>query len=368
MQNQGFRWLQPNKLNEPGDKSSISRRIEDSKDTAHASYQVYFDNEVVRNVEDGQQARSYNFNFNSRVAQHSGSTFKREKAAKFSEPFNHDDTANSLHNRSSIASKMSKFTKPVHDAGQGADDHSNQINSVQDEETSDDVSSSNSSSTDEDDEDANGGDNFIIKCKIKNETSFVDDNGTRSSRGRSKLLKSGEESASFFRNKDLKNILFLMFLYLLQGVPLGLTGSLPFIMSSRNVSYKDQGTFSFAFWPFSLKLLWAPIVDTFYLKRFGRRKSWLVPMQYLIGLFLILFSNYVHLLLEGPNAPITHFDSAQVVTSGQAQSMVTTPTPLSNAATASDIYMLTFIFFMFTFMAATQDIAVDGWGLTILSK
>jgi len=33
-----------------------------------------------------------------------------------------------------------------------------------------------------------------------------------------------------------------------------------------------------------------------------------------------------------------------------------------------DINMLTVIFFMFTFLAATQDIAVDGWGLEILSK
>ena len=33
-----------------------------------------------------------------------------------------------------------------------------------------------------------------------------------------------------------------------------------------------------------------------------------------------------------------------------------------------DISLLTAIFFLFTFLAATQDIAVDGWGLTILSK
>jgi PAT family acetyl-CoA transporter-like MFS transporter 1 len=33
-----------------------------------------------------------------------------------------------------------------------------------------------------------------------------------------------------------------------------------------------------------------------------------------------------------------------------------------------DILLLTGIFFMFTFLAATQDIAVDGWALTMLSK
>ena len=32
------------------------------------------------------------------------------------------------------------------------------------------------------------------------------------------------------------------------------------------------------------------------------------------------------------------------------------------------IYILTSIFFMFTFLAATQDIVVDGWALTMLSK
>ncbi len=56
--------------------------------------------------------------------------------------------------------------------------------------------------------------------------------------------------------KDLHNIVLLMFLYLLQGIPLGLSGSIPYILSSRKVSYADQGTFSFALWPFSLKLLW----------------------------------------------------------------------------------------------------------------
>ena len=48
-------------------------------------------------------------------------------------------------------------------------------------------------------------------------------------------------------------------------------------------SYKQQAEFSLAYWPFSVKLLWAPIVDSCFIKSFGRRKSWLVPVQYLIG-------------------------------------------------------------------------------------
>jgi hypothetical protein len=74
--------------------------------------------------------------------------------------------------------------------------------------------------------------------------------------------------------KDYGNIALLMFLYMLQGLPLGLSSSLPYILSSKKVSYADQGTFSFAFWPFSMKLLWAPLVDSIFLRSFGRRKSW----------------------------------------------------------------------------------------------
>lgn len=98
--------------------------------------------------------------------------------------------------------------------------------------------------------------------------------------------------------KDYKNIALLMFLYMLQGLPLGLTGSLPYILSSRKVSYSDQATFSFAFWPFSMKLIWAPLVDSIFFKRFGRRKSWLIPVQYAIGIFMFVFSDYVNDLLE----------------------------------------------------------------------
>ena len=91
-------------------------------------------------------------------------------------------------------------------------------------------------------------------------------------------------------NQDRGNIALLLFLYTLQGVPLGLTGSIPLILQSRNVAYKDQAMFSFAFWPFSVKLLWAPIVDALYSRKMGRRKTWLVPIQYLIGLFIIVLS------------------------------------------------------------------------------
>lgn len=137
---------------------------------------------------------------------------------------------------------------------------------------------------------------------------------------------------------DLSNILLLLFLYVLQGIPLGVAGSIPLILQSKNVSYSDQAIYSFVFWPFSLKLLWAPLVDAAYFSSFGRRKSWLVPTQYFLGLFMFFLSYEVDELLK------------------------------SNEHTSPNIIKLTAVFFMFGFLAATQDIAVDGWALTMLSK
>lgn len=136
---------------------------------------------------------------------------------------------------------------------------------------------------------------------------------------------------------DKINIAILFFLYVLQGIPLGLAGSIPMILQNRNVSYKDQALFSFVSWPFSVKLLWAPLVDSLYFHRFGRRKTWLIPTQYLIGLFMIILSSSVSSLLgDSSNSP--------------------------------NVFMLTVVFFCMNFLAATQDIAVDGWALTMLSR
>ena len=100
--------------------------------------------------------------------------------------------------------------------------------------------------------------------------------------------------------KDRGNIALLLLLYLLQGIPLGMAASIPLIIQTYGASWSQQATFSFAFWPFSLKLLWAPIVDAVYSKRFGRRKTWLIPIQYALGLVMILLSYYIKDILDDP--------------------------------------------------------------------
>jgi PAT family acetyl-CoA transporter-like MFS transporter 1 len=157
-----------------------------------------------------------------------------------------------------------------------------------------------------------------------------------------------------------KNIALLFFLYLLQGIPLGLTASIPLMLQNRHVSYKDQAEFSLVFWPFSLKLLWAPIVDSLYSSKMGRRKTWvnsklnitvsaltvscifviileqLVPVQYLLGIAMLFLSTKVDQYLDSEGSP--------------------------------NIKVLTIGFFSLNFLAATQDIAVDGWALTMLHR
>ncbi|XP_044727688.1 acetyl-coenzyme A transporter 1 [Chrysoperla carnea] len=136
---------------------------------------------------------------------------------------------------------------------------------------------------------------------------------------------------------DGKNITLLFLLYTLQGIPLGLSAAIPMILQNRGVSYKQQAEFSFVNWPFSLKLLWAPLVDSLYISKLGRRKTWLIPVQYMLGLTMFVLSAVVDSWLGSENSE-----------------------PNINA--------LTVAFFFLNFLAATQDIAVDGWALTMLQK
>lgn len=57
---------------------------------------------------------------------------------------------------------------------------------------------------------------------------------------------------------------------------MGLSGSVPMLMKERGASYSSLSLFSMVSIPFSLKLLWAPLVDSLYVKSIGRRKTWLV--------------------------------------------------------------------------------------------
>ncbi|KAH8834944.1 acetyl-coenzyme A transporter 1-domain-containing protein [Flagelloscypha sp. PMI_526] len=136
-------------------------------------------------------------------------------------------------------------------------------------------------------------------------------------------------------SRDKRNMVLLCVLYLIQGVPTGLAlGSVPFLLKEK-LTYSAIATFSLSSYPYSLKLLWSPIVDSLFFPSIGRRKSWIIPMQLIVGTVMLYISLNVDTLLENP---------------------------------ASHINQLTFLFTLLVVLAATQDIAVDGWALTLLSQ
>lgn len=152
--------------------------------------------------------------------------------------------------------------------------------------------------------------------------------------------QTNEASTGFFELpvQDRRNFLLLVLLYFLQGIPMGLAGgSVPFLLKAH-LSYGQIGVFSLASYPYSLKLLWSPIVDAVWTPRLGRRKSWILPIQMLSGFGMIWLG-------------------------ARAEKMMVD----AGANGGSGVWGFTWWWFFLVFMSATQDIAVDGWALTLLS-
>ena len=124
----------------------------------------------------------------------------------------------------------------------------------------------------------------------------------------------------------------------MQGIPLGLVfGSIPYMLKSEkgnNLSYSQFGLFSLAGYPYSLKLLWSPIVDQIYNPRIGRRKSWILPVQCFVGgLFFLLGGRIDGWIVPGQRV---------------------------------NFWRLNGYFLLLATLCATLDVAVDGWALTLL--
>ena len=138
--------------------------------------------------------------------------------------------------------------------------------------------------------------------------------------------------------QDRRSFGLLVLLYFLQGIPMGLaTGSVPFLLKDH-MSYGEIGIFSLASYPYSLKLLWSPIVDAVWSPKVGRRKSWILPIQFLSGLGMLWLGSTVEDMMSATGKP-----------------------------GGPSVWAFTAWWFFLVFMCATQDIAVDGWALTLLS-
>ncbi|KAI0030249.1 MFS general substrate transporter [Vararia minispora EC-137] len=136
-------------------------------------------------------------------------------------------------------------------------------------------------------------------------------------------------------SEDRRAMVLLCVLYLIQGVPLGLAlGSIPFLLR-EHLSYSQLAVFALSNYPYSLKLLWSPIVDSLFVPSVGRRKSWIIPMQTVVGAMMLWMS----------------FGAEDLI-----------------ASSADHVYWLTFVYTTMVLLSATQGASYRRWALTLLSQ
>ncbi|XP_052099659.1 major facilitator superfamily domain-containing protein 3-like [Mytilus californianus] len=122
----------------------------------------------------------------------------------------------------------------------------------------------------------------------------------------------------------MKSLLFLAFLYFIQGLPYGLQSRfLPIYFRTHGMSLTDISMFKLLLIPWMCKALWAPFVDTY-----GTKKLWLTWSM--VGLIFTCF--------------------------------------LGSFTSPDHIVELGVVMFLFNLITSTQDIAVDGIAIQVLTS
>src|SRR5260370_2233618 len=92
-----------------------------------------------------------------------------------------------------------------------------------------------------------------------------------------------------------RRVLIVLVLGFSSGLPLALSGSTLLVwMRESGVDLGTIGLFALVGTPYTLKFLWAPLVDAlhvpFFTRRFGRRRGWLVFSQLLLIVAILLLA------------------------------------------------------------------------------
>jgi MFS family permease len=122
----------------------------------------------------------------------------------------------------------------------------------------------------------------------------------------------------------------LFVLYFCQGLPGGfLAVVLPVVLREQGLDLTTIGLAGALSLPWGLKVLWAPLVDRFGSVRFGWRRSWIVPAQ------LGMLATTIAFIWVRPEDSLHH---------------------------------VVVLFLVLNTLAATQDVAVDGWAVELLDE
>jgi RhtX/FptX family siderophore transporter len=127
-----------------------------------------------------------------------------------------------------------------------------------------------------------------------------------------------------------KKLALLTSLYLSQGLPYGFfTQAIPVIMRQKGMSLESIGLSSLLALPWALKVFWAPFVDRHFVPHYGRRRSWIIPLQ---------LASVICLIMAGFTETSVEFTT------------------------------LMSLVFLVNVISSTQDIATDGLAVEILNE
>lgn len=129
---------------------------------------------------------------------------------------------------------------------------------------------------------------------------------------------------------NTRRLLSLLILGFSSGLPLYLTSkTLQAWMTAEQVDMKTIGLFSLVSLPYSLKFLWAPLIDRYSVPFLGRRRGWILLAQLLLGLAV---------------ATMAFFDPK------------------------ASLQVLAVVAVIVAFLSATQDIAFEAWRVDVLPE
>ena len=148
-----------------------------------------------------------------------------------------------------------------------------------------------------------------------------------------RIIDSSSEDKKQILSGDASRLAFLIFIYMVQGASFGFLMRSLSVILNKNLSKTDVGIISFWSFPYNVKFLISPLVETKYFKFLGKRRSWIVPTLIISGLAMLYLSENIHFYIDN-----------------------------------KWIYTLLFTFMIIFLCNAIQDISVDGWSVTMVKE
>ena len=142
------------------------------------------------------------------------------------------------------------------------------------------------------------------------------------------------KSKTMKTQKSYKNLTTIFFLGISSGLPIALIlSTLKALLVDKGFDLKTIGFFSLVSLPYTLKIFFAPLIDSFSLpiltRIFGQRRSWIIFTQILLAIFI--FS-------------------------------------LGTAAITSSLSAIAIFAFLVGLSSASQDIVIDGYRIELIEK